>query len=457
MVDVKEVWKHKVGGGVQALAFSLDGSAIAVASADGTLHLMGRDGKFAWSQQMGSPIAAVDMSSAGDFIAAGLKSGTVQLLDRTGKTVWRHEAGSEVLGVSLSRNGRYVVAGTSGGSIIFLDNRGQPVWSRNAKGPVPGVAVSSSANYAAAGSEDGSIYFIDNYSTNMGGKVLWTLPTRGKVRELCLSTDGFYAAAASSDSTVHYLDKLGKLYWSNKVENAPAALAMSASGDIVAVGIEGGAHPGQVSLFHRNEGLLWRYITGDATVGAIDISTNGAFIAAGSQNGEVYLFHRAQKLLWKQSVEGWVDAVAVTPDGNFTVAGTRQGAVYLYDNRAAVEEFRPKTREEAELELSLFRPMRTAAPPEPAEEAGATTAAREIAAEAEERSISALEIVVDVCLLAVLGLLALVYYFIIIKTISQDLGLIMLFLLLFVMASLLLLFYKYVLRKPGKSKGKSFY
>jgi WD40 repeat protein len=356
--------------------------------------------------------------------------------------------------VALARNGKYVLAGTADGTMLFLDGRGQPVWSRKAKGPVPGAAVSSSANYAAAGSDDGSIYFIDNYSTNMGGKVLWTLPTRGKVRDIVLSTDGFYASAISSDSSVHYIDKLGKLYWSNRVENAPAAVAMSASGDLVAVGVEGGAHPGQVSLFHRSEGLLWRYITGDATVGAVDISAGGAFIAAGSQNEEVYLFHRDRKLLWKQKVEGWVDAVAMTADGNFTVAGTRKGAVYLYDNKGAVEELRPRTKDEAELEVSLFRPMRTAAPPAPATAAAGEEPARTGPIEV---SHSVLEIVVDLCLLLVLGLLGVVYYFIIVKTIDQDLGLMLLFFLLITMAFLLMLFYKYVVRKPGKSRGRSFY
>jgi len=383
-------------------------------------------------------------------VAAGLRSGTVILLDRTGRTLWTRESGCALHGISLSRNGKYLMTGTADGGIHLLNIRGEPIWERKARGPVPAVAVSSSANFAAAGSEDGSIYFLDNYSTNMGGKITWSLPTRGKVREVVISSDGFYTAASTSDSNVHFLDKLGKLYWSNRVDNTPASMAMSSSGDLVAVGIEGGAHPGAVSLFHRNEGLLWRYHTGDATVGALDMTANGAFLAAGSQNGEIYLFHREQKLLWKRPVDGWVDALALSSDGNYTVAGTRKGNVYLFDNRAAVGEFRPKTRDELELEVSLFRPMRTA--PAAAPEGPAPAAARP-----EGASRTAMEIVVAICLLVVLGLLATVYILMVMGTIGQVMGVALLIFLLVVMVILIGVFYRFVLSRGGQSKNRSFY
>jgi WD40 repeat protein len=190
----------------------------------------------------------LDLSSLGDQIAVGLKNGAVLFFDKAGRLAWRSEIKEPVLSLSISRNGKYLLVGTAGGSMVFFNYAGKVLWNRKAREAVTSVSLSSSANYAAAGSDDSSIYFLDNYSTNMGGKVAWSYPTKGKVRDVVISTDGFYIAAASTDTTVHYLDKLGKLYWSHRLENTASALSMSSSGDFLLAGTDGGTHPGQVCL-----------------------------------------------------------------------------------------------------------------------------------------------------------------------------------------------------------------
>jgi WD40 repeat protein len=458
MAEVKELWSKKVAGAVDALAISPDGGLVLAGASDGILHLFDREGKALWSQPTDSQIAALDMSSTGDQIAVGLKSGAVLFIDRGGHIIWRHDAGEPVLSAAISHNGKHILLGTAGGSILFLNHLGKPLWTRKARDAVTAVALSSSANYAAAGSDDTSIYFLDNYTTNMSGKVAWSIPAKGKVQDVAISADGFYTAAASSDAMVHFMDKLGKLYWSHRVENTVASLEMSSSGDYIIIGAAGGAHPGQVCLFHRNEGLMWRYITGQATVGSVDISSTGAFMVAGSQQEEVYLFHRNQKLVWKRKVDGFADAVAISSDGRFTAAGTMKGALSLFDNTPVVEELKARTQDEAELEIGLFRPMRTSAPAfeEEPETPTASQASSPAAASTQQARTGALEAVVDACLLVVLGLIGGVVYFMYNGGIMLEQGLFILVLLLVVMGCLAYLFYTYVIRKP-KKKQPSFY
>ena len=458
MADVRKVWEKRVSGAVEGLAVSVDGGLVLARTSEGKLHLFSRGGDSLWSLPGESPVVAMDISSPGDHIAAGLKSGSIMLLDRAGQVSWKHDTGEPVTDLSISHNGKYLLAGTAGGSILFFDHLGKLLWTRKAKGAVSAVALSSSANYAVAGSDDGSVCFLDNYTTNMGGKVAWNIPVKGPVRKVTISTDGFYIAAAPSDATVQYMDKLGKLYWSHRVDNTVSALDMSSSGDYIFIGAEGGTHPGQVCLFHRNEGLMWRYITGQATVGSAVISSTGAFMAAGSQQEEVHLFHRDQKLVWKTKLDGPVDAVAISPDGMITVAGTRKGTIQLFDNAPAVEELKALTQERPELDAGLFRPMISAAPAfeEEPENPAASQAPAAPPTDAQMARTGAMEAVVDACLLVVLGLIAGVVYFMYHQDIGLGQGLFILIALLVVMAFLAYMFYAHVRTRPRK-KRPSFY
>jgi len=458
MAEVRKLWEKQLSAAVEGLAVSVDGALVLARTSEGKLHLFGRDGGALWTIPAGSPVTAMDISSPGDQIVAGLRSGAIMFIDRAGQVAWRHDAGEPVLEVSISHNGKYLLAGTQGGSILFFNHQGKLLWTRKAAAAVTAVALSSSANYGVAGSDDGSVCFLDNYTTNMGGKVAWNLSLKGRIRKVAISTDGFYIAAAPSDATVQYMDKLGKLYWSHRVENNISALDMSSSGDYIFIGGEGGTHPGQVGLFHRTEGLMWRYITGQATIGAASISSTGTFMAAGSQQEEVFLFHRNQKLVWKTKLDGPVDAVAISPDGMVTVAGTRKGTVLMFDNTPAVEELKALTKDQQELDVTLFRPMRSAAPAFE-EEPDAQAAPQPLSAQAVEAAgakTSVMEAVVDACLLVVLGLIGGVVYFMYHGDVGLWQGLVILVALLVLMAFLAYMFYAHVVSKP-KKKRPSFY
>jgi len=458
MAEVKKVWEKRASAAVEGLAVSADGGLVLARTSDGKLQLLGRDGRELWTIAAGAPVTAMDISSPGDQMVAGLSSGAVMFIDRAGQVAWKHDAGEPVMDVSISQNGKYLLVGTAGGSIMFFNHLGKLLWTRKANGPVSAVALSSSANYAVAGSDDGSLAFLDNYTTNMGGKVAWSIPVKGRVRKVAISTDGFYITAAPSDATLQYIDKLGKLYWSHHIENAVSALDMSSSGDYIFIGAEGGTHPGQVGLFHRTEGLMWRYITGQAAVGAVSMSSTGAFMAAGSQNEEVFLFHRNQKLVWKTKLDGPVDAVAISPDGMFSVAGTRKGTVHLFDNSPAAEELKSLTQEQQELDVSFFRPIRGVAPAfeEEPEPPAATMAPAPQLEEAVPAKARIMEAVVEICLLVVLALVGGVVYIMYRREIGFEQGFGILVALLVVMVFLAYLFYAHVVSQP-KRKRPSFY
>ncbi|MEM2870604.1 MAG: WD40 repeat domain-containing protein [Thermoplasmata archaeon] len=467
MVEAKEVWRQRVGGSVVGLAMAGDRELVLAAGDDGFLHLLGAGGKPLWSVQLGSKPSALGISSSGDFAAAGMVDGSVLFFDGSGKLLWKHDAGEPVTRLALSHNARYMLVGTERGGILFLSCvTGRVVWSKRAEGPVPALGLSSSASYAVAGSEDSTVYFMDNYSTNYGGRLAWSQKMKGAIGHVALSADGFYTAVASSDGSVHLIDRLGKLYWSHRLESPPGSLAISPSGDYIAVGTYGGAHPGQVSFFHRTEGLLWRYITGEKTVGTVAMDSRGVFIAAGTEAEEIFLFHRNQKLVWKQRLEGPVENVTLSPDGKRLVAATGKGVVFCFDTSSIVEALRPRTEEAVELEPSLFRPMR--APPARSglrETTGVAGQDRAGAVRVEERKEAAglsrdartlLEVIVDICLLVVLGLILTVFYFTYTGGIEPGVGITLLIFLLVVMGALLMMLYKYVITGP-KKKEPSFY
>lgn len=76
---------------------------------------------------------------------------------------------------------------------------------------------------------------------------------------------------------------------------------------------------------------LWTYHTGNYNQ-AIDISSDGMYIAVGSDNGNLYLFQRGGATpLWIFSVGTNITSVAISSNGFYIVAGCANGYTYLFN------------------------------------------------------------------------------------------------------------------------------
>jgi WD40 repeat protein len=77
---------------------------------------------------------------------------------------------------------------------------------------------------------------------------------------------------------------------------------------------------------------LWSYKTGDG-VGAVDISSDGLYIAAGSGmfDEKVYLFSCDFRIpLWSYKTGGPISDVSISSDGSYIVAGSYDNKIYLF-------------------------------------------------------------------------------------------------------------------------------
>lgn len=76
----------------------------------------------------------------------------------------------------------------------------------------------------------------------------------------------------------------------------------------------------------------WEF-TDTTPLTAVDISSDGFYIAAIGENGaNIYLFNKYSSIpLWNYSIGGWGHSIAISSDGNYIVAGTNDGKLIFFN------------------------------------------------------------------------------------------------------------------------------
>ncbi|BAT56026.1 WD-40 repeat protein [Nostoc sp. NIES-3756] len=272
--------------GVNGVVFSRDGSLIASASADNTIHLWRNDGSpVNILSQHTNVVNSVSFSPNGLLIVSASQDKTVKLWNRVGqlvKTLAGHSDG--VNSASFSPEGSLIASASSDQTI--------KLWSRE-------------------------------------GQLLKTLSGHSDaVLGIAWSSDGQTLASVGADKTIKLWSRDGKLIKSWKGhDDAILAVAWSPNGKTIATA----SFDKTIKLWNRQGNLLKTLSGHTAEVTAVTFSPNGQTIASASIDATLKLWSPQGLLLGTlKGHNSWVNTVSFSPDGRTLVSGSRDKTVILW-------------------------------------------------------------------------------------------------------------------------------
>jgi WD40 repeat protein len=331
-------------GEVWSLAFSPDGTTLASAGLDGTIRLWdAADGS-----TLGAPIEpgrggvrSVAFSPDGRVFAATAPDDTIRLFDaesrrQVGRPLRGHER--EVVSIAFSPDGRMLVSGGYDRTVRVWDvgEREQLAALRGHTGEVWAVAFGPDASTVASGDREGSVRLWDVASRRPLGRPLDA--PRDEVWGVAFSPDGRTLASASFDDTVRLWDARS---------GAPLGLPLR------------GHTSGVISVRFRPDGLLasasfdgtirlWdptrRTTFGVPLLGHADRVKSVVFgvddqLASAGFDGEIRLWDPQSGRVLRELDSGAdsLESVAVSPDGETLASAGGDGTIGLWrisDGRA---------------------------------------------------------------------------------------------------------------------------
>ncbi|HEY4033249.1 MAG TPA: serine/threonine-protein kinase [Ktedonobacteraceae bacterium] len=278
--------------GVQAVAWSPDGSRIASGSSDETVQI--------WDATTGTragiyrghagSVSTIAWSPDGTRIASGSDDGTVQIWNTTtGMQVGTYGSHSHaVCTVAWSPDGVLIASGSFDKTVRVWDaSTGKRVLTyRGHSDSVEAVAWSPSGTQVASGSDDGTVQI---WHVSTGEQVLTYRGHAKTVYTLAWSPDGTRVVSGSDDGTVQIWD--------------------TSAGE-------------QVRIYRRHLGYI----------SAAVWSPNGSCIASGSFDKTVRVWDAStgKRILTYRGHSHWVETVAWSPDGTRIASGDYNGVMHVW-------------------------------------------------------------------------------------------------------------------------------
>ena len=330
--------KGVMGGSDRAIAFSTDGTRLAVATGAGIwIYDAKTYREISLLTGHTGVVRTVAFSPDGKTLASGARDATVKLWNiETGEnitTLPRNAIGVE--SVAFSPNGKMLAAGTEGGPVKLWDiENGQNFATFKEEAPrVFSVAFSPDGKTIASGGSDNTIKLWDietkqNIATLLGHEDM--------IFSVAFSPDGLILASGSQDDTVKLWHvETGQNLHTFKHRERVFSVAFSPDGKVVA----GGAYLG-IKLWNIETGEEVR-LKGSTTIrsGSIAFSPDGATLASagvdrfGGTPGAVTLWdiETGKDLATLHGHTERIPAVAFSPDGTTIASGLRDGTVKLWN------------------------------------------------------------------------------------------------------------------------------
>ncbi|RXE55962.1 hypothetical protein ABH15_07085 [Methanoculleus taiwanensis] len=249
-----ELWSEPIGGQIQGVGLSPEGSHIGVAA--DKLYLFDREGNLLWTEKTNNfPYHDVALSSNASNIAGACDDGTIYVFDSEQEVLWDASLGADCYGIAISNDGRFIAAGCGDQGVYLLLNGEGTLWSYGTGKAVASIGMSPTGGYIVAGSLDRCVYL-----STRGGDHLWKYPATKPIHGVAVASNQGGVAAGSGD-TVYLFKNDGELAWKYRVGSSIEDLEISADGAVVAVGTGMGGN--SLYLFTNDRALLGENTTGD--------------------------------------------------------------------------------------------------------------------------------------------------------------------------------------------------
>ena len=318
---------------VYSVTFSPDGSTLASGSRDNTVKL--------WDVATRRNIATLEghrhwvnlvaFSPDGSTLASGSWDNTVKLWDvatrRNVATLTGHRDG--VLSVSFSPDGSTLVSGSHDNTVKLWDvaTRRNIATLEGHSGSVGSVSFSPDGSTLASGSRDNTVKLWDvatrrNTATLRGH--------RGWVRSVSFSPDGSTLASGSRDNTVKLWDVATRQNTATLEGHTSEVYSVSFSPD--GSTLASGSRDNTVKLWDVAT-KSWYFFTHTGIAEKVSFSPDGSTLASGSGDNTVKLWDVATRrnIATLTGHRHYVSSISFSPDGSTLASGSYDGRVKLWD------------------------------------------------------------------------------------------------------------------------------
>jgi tetratricopeptide (TPR) repeat protein len=158
-------------------------------------------GKVTWMREFPGVLTSVAMAAGGNRLAAGSESGVVWLMDVARRDVWEFNQDEPVRAIACSQDGRWTAIGTGAGTVALIDGEGTRLWNVHLEQEILALALSADAKVCSAltAGRGGSPARI--VCMGEGGQVGWDYDLERKASTIALSSSGQYIAVGGRDGT----------------------------------------------------------------------------------------------------------------------------------------------------------------------------------------------------------------------------------------------------------------
>jgi WD40 repeat protein len=343
-------------GPVEALAFSPDGSLVAVGSgyipADEVpaglaprnvkgkaLLVEAATGRLRAELALSSRVCAVAFSPDGRRLAVGTHGGVVLVLETaTGRRLTRWKRDTWVMALAFSPDGERLAVGNHDGSAEVRRARDGRLLTRyQCGGSVPFVFFSPRGDRVLAGTGTFAVFFDAATSEELGRiaeQISALAMSPDWTRLVCGSLRGSaYLYHSMPDAgEVSSLDRQVLLEGGDQV----SAAAFSPDSALVAIG----AGDGSVTVFESADGAALTQLRHDDRVYGLSFSSDGIRLLSGGVDQSARVFSVRGPLLARLDQDAVVNGTAFSPDGALAASGARDGTVTIFDPAPAAEHLR---------------------------------------------------------------------------------------------------------------------